>query len=292
MTEDFNMTSFAKSQLESYSNEHLNKCEENELQNLLMIAITCDRNQTIRLLNYVKDVDCGLVSYINDCPTRKVIEFDELGYGDDYELIELFLKKGASIGIDSGKKNLLYHALIAKKYEIAKVIIKNAKSMESLLIQERNVITYNEPLILIIDSQNLDLIRTFARCMDFGLVKGNYFYYKEILASAIIRQKYTSIKIFIRFGLDLEDAYNNFLNKTFYKDINEIFKKEKENIKNQLKEEYEVLNLILLGHYKDENSFFSFIPLEIIEDIILKTDLRYPRRTNPSSIKKIKFDEI
>jgi len=277
--------------LENTTDEFLNECEEIGLQCLLQNAVLCDRNQTIRLLNYVKDVDCKRMKFFIDSdyfPTHQIINpiISGINYGDDYELIEMFLKKGASIGLNPNsssymRKNMLCNALITRKYEIAKVIIKNAKDMEILLKQEEVVSCIEEPLTLILYSQNLDLIRTFSRHMDFSLVK-NDMYYQMILESGTIAKKYTAIKIFIKFGLDLNDLSSK------YKE----FKEEKKNIENQLKKEYEIIDLILLGHYKDENSFFfhNFFPLDLVKFILLESELRYPRKVNSYSIKKIKLE--
>jgi len=279
-----------KKKLENLSNDDLFNIDEILLQTWLQKAILCDRKQVLRILNYVKNVDCnhGNLPLI---PTEQIIKntyMDAIDYGDDYELIEIFIKKGASFSLKTRlntKFDMLELALKERKYKICKVIVKYTTESLNYLFEKSHSIGECYTLIWFVNSKDLELVEEISKKTNFGLMneKWDIHYFYNLIAniSCILNGSRNIFKIFIKNGLDLEILEANV--RGLYPENLRMFKKYKKQLEDEMekedKEKIDKINSILLGHFKDSNSLFynSDFPLDLVKFIFSIIDLKYPK---------------
>jgi len=296
---DFRITPFSKIEnnkfLDSIDYEDLDKYTKKYLENILQMLVMYKRKKEIEiLLKYGIDPDCKTSIFLGLVPTLYIVTQNrEYGnytvlysgeiYGDDYEIMELFLKNGACL---IERKKLFKIALENRKFEICKVIIKYVKSMEEILKDDINLVNH---MILhkIIKSGNLDLFKSILRKMDPDLI--NFEKYCQPIYHFLLKNKNNeAMKLVVKHGFDLNNTNNVFCALSYEKKIK--IKKKVNQIIEDVKTECRKLNILFISHYKEENTFFhnSNFPLDLLKIVIKMTGLSYPVLSPFKKIKNVK----
>jgi len=275
--------------LDAIDYNNLNKYEKKNLEIFLQLSVLCNRKiEAEKFLEHGIDPDCKDAGNLENVPTFEIVAspvFSKCHKPDDSKFIELFFKYEASpfpFHRHFGEVNLVAYALLRKEFEICFEIIKYMDSVDEIFSHfwnKKDPLKINYPLTDLIESKNLELTKVMVRKMNPALVCNDY--YTVPLIRSLLKDGYENlIKIFIRYGFNLMDSYTCFTFLYWYQEEGSGKLKLKiEKLEKEVRDEFEILNILLFGCFRDEESVFHYsrFPLDIFKIIVGETGLSFPK---------------
>jgi len=232
------------------------------------------------------------------------IIIDNDKYGDDYEIVEMFLEKGMSPN-EPFFMLPLYMAVKYSKFKICQSLIKYEANIIMALtyraFNPHNRIPFTKFMLYdVIKSKNVDLLKDILKHINLEFFENDYFRIPMIYS--LIERRREEIKLCIKYGFQMQYtvslSYQLYIDhfketKFAHKYHSDNWHKFGEDIEEEVLNEPKNLSIIILSHLKDEGSYFSMLPFDVLKLIIIEAGLSFLNRRRDileKSIKKCKME--